>query len=128
MNDHAHPNSDWAAGLNMRPRDRRIADAGRLDPALPPRLRELLERGKAASAEPFAGVTADGTPRSGLFPLHRTGVSLAPLVAAADAFLAALSPAEQATASFATDSSEWRAWSNIHPYLMRHGVSLRDLD
>jgi Protein of unknown function (DUF3500) len=128
MNDHSPDAAEWALPLNMRPRDRHIADAGRLDPALPPRLRELLERGKAASAEPFGGLTADGTPRAGLFPLHRTGVSLAPVVAAAEKFIAALSPEECATASFAVDSNEWRTWSNIHPYLMRHGVSLRDLN
>jgi hypothetical protein len=53
---------------------------------------------------------------------------VAPVVKAADGFLAALSPAERDTASLAIDSAEWREWSNIHPYLMRHGVSLRDLN
>jgi hypothetical protein len=114
--------------LNMRPRQRRVGAAGHLDPALPDRLKELLQHGKQQSAAPFTGLTADGTPRAGLFPLHRTGVSVAPLVKAADAFLGALTPAQRDTASFAIDSNEWRAWSNIHPYLMRHGVSLRDLD
>ena len=114
--------------LNMRPRQRRVGAAGHLDPALPDRLKELLVHGKAAAAAPFVGLTTDGTPRAGLFPLHRTGVSVAPLVAAAEAFLAALTPAVRETASFPIDSNEWRTWSNIHPYLMRHGVSLRDLN
>jgi len=122
---HTHPH---APELNMRPRQRRVGAAGYLDPALPDRLKDLLVHGKAAATEPFRGVTTDGTPRPGLFPLHRTGVSVAPLVTAADAFLAALTPAERDTASFPIDSDEWRAWSNIHPYLMRHGVSLRDLN
>jgi hypothetical protein len=111
----------------MRPRHRHIGAAGHLDPGLPPRLQELLAHGKAAAAAAFTGLTADGTPRSGLFPLHRTGVSLAPLNATGETFLAALSPAEHDTACFPIDSDAWREWSNIHPFLMRHGVCLRDL-
>ena len=113
--------------LNMRPRQRRVGAAGQLDSALPERLKELLIHGKAAAAESFTGLTADGTSRRGLFPLHRTGVSVAPVAAAAEQFLAALTPAERDTAIFAIDSDQWRTWSNIHPYLMRHGVSLRGL-
>jgi hypothetical protein len=59
--------------------------------------------------------------------LQRTGVSLAPLTSAAGAFLDALSPAERDAALFPVDSDNWRTWSNIHPFLMRHGVCLRDL-
>jgi hypothetical protein len=127
MTDRAQESHDRLAGLNMRPRERHIGTAGYLDPALPPRLRELLERGKDATAEAFTGVTSDGAPRPGLFPLHRTGISLAPVIGAANDFLAALSSAERETALFPADSDAWRAWSNIHPYLMRHGVCLRDL-
>jgi hypothetical protein len=114
--------------LNMRPRSRHIGAAGHLDPALPQRLQDLLARGKAAVAEPFTGLIADGTVRPGLFPLHRTGISLVPVLAAGEQFLAALTPAERDAACFPVDSDAWRAWSNIHPYLMRHGVSLRDLN
>lgn len=127
MADHAHDGDNRLAGLNMRPRDRRIGAAGYLDPALPTRLQEVLTRGKQAITEAFAGVvTGDGV-QSGLFPLHRTGVSLAPMIAAADGFLAALSAGERESAQFPPDSEVWRAWSNIHPYLMRHGVCLKDL-
>jgi hypothetical protein len=122
-----HPPHTHASELNMRPRHRHIGAAGHLDPALPQRLQELLAHGKEAVAAPFTGVTADGTPRPGLFPLHRIGISLAPVIAAADSFLAALSPSDRDIACFPIDSDEWRKWSNIHPYLMRHGVCLRDL-
>jgi hypothetical protein len=114
--------------LNMRPRQRRVGAAGHLDPALPDRLKDLLVHGKAAAVEPFRGITTDGSPHPGLFPLHRTGVSVAPLVTAAETFLAALTPGERDIATFPIDSDEWRTWSNIHPYLMRHGISLRDLN
>jgi hypothetical protein len=122
MADHDH-----LAELNMRPRGRHIGAAGYLDPALPPRLQEMLARGKAATEEAFTGVTADGAVRAGLFPLHRTGVSLGPVIAAAEGFLAALSAAEREVALFPIDSDAWRTWCNIHPYLMRHGVCLGDL-
>jgi hypothetical protein len=128
MPDDAPHTHDHAPELNMRPRHRHIGAAGHLDPALPPRLQELLARGKEAATAPFIGLTTDGTPRPGLFPLHRTGISLAPVIAAGEKFLAALSLTERDTASFPIDSDAWREWSNIHPYLMRHGVSLRDLN
>ncbi|HVC62566.1 MAG TPA: DUF3500 domain-containing protein [Acetobacteraceae bacterium] len=127
MPDDAPRTHDHTPELNMRPRHRHIGAAGHLDPALPKRLQELLAHGKAAAAAPFTGLTAGGTPRPGLFPLHRTGVSLAPVIAAGEHFLAALSPAERDTAAFPIDSDAWREWSNIHPYLSRHGVCLRDL-
>ncbi len=128
MPDDAPHTHDHAPELNMRPRHRHIGAAGHLDPALPPRLQELLARGKEAATAPFIGLTTDGTPRPGLFPLHRTGISLAPVIAAGEKFLAALSLTERDTASFPIDSDAWREWSNIDPYLMRHGVSLRDLN
>src|SRR5262245_20946754 len=40
-------------------------------------------------AEPFKGITTDGNPITGLFPVRSTGVSTAPVRKAADAFLAA---------------------------------------
>jgi hypothetical protein len=127
MADHEQNTSDRIAGLNMRPRNQRVGAAGYLDPALPSRLREMLARGKEATTGAFSGIAAEGTPRSGLFPLHRTGISLAPVIGAADTFLGLLSSAERDTAVFPIDSDAWRTWCNIHPYLMRHGVCLRDL-
>src|SRR5688500_355683 len=41
-------------------------------------------------AEPFKGITTDGTPEAGLFPVKSTGVSTEPVRTAAEAFLAAL--------------------------------------
>ena len=94
--------------------------------ALPPRLRSMLERADAGIAEPFRGVT-DGGSVAGLFPLSKTGISLAPLVEAARSWLATLTAAQSKAASFAIDDEAWRMWSNIHPWLMRHGVCLADL-
>jgi len=87
-------------------------------------LRSYAAAGEAAVAQPFKGVTTDGTVVPGLFQLQKTGVSTEPIREAALAFLAALGPAEQASACFPIDADAWRRWSNIHPWIMRHGVSL----
>lgn len=94
---------------------------------LPEGLQRMLERGRAALAEPFKGITADGTVRPGLFPLQRTGVPVQPMIEAAGAFLATLTPEQRRIACFDVGSEAWRQWSNVHPYLMRHGVCLDHL-
>lgn len=87
-------------------------------------LRGYKESGEALLAHPFKGITTDGHVVSGLSPIQRTGVSTAPIKDAADAFLASLSAEQSASATFAVDDQAWRRWSNIHPWVMRHGVSL----
>ncbi len=94
---------------------------------LPPRLQEVYDAGKAAIAEPFVGITTDGQVVPGLFPLRATGVSTRPIQAAAEAFLAALTPAQREQGCLPLESDAWRAWSNIHPFLMRHGLLLEAL-
>jgi hypothetical protein len=94
---------------------------------LPPNLQRYLETAEKALAEPFTGITVDGDVVPGLFRLGATGVSTRPLLDAAIAFLEALSPEQRGRASFPLDSPAWRQWSNIHPFLMRHGVPLDEL-
>jgi Protein of unknown function (DUF3500) len=94
---------------------------------LPPRMRPMLERAQAGLTEPFRGI-ALGEIVPGQFAVASTGASLAGLVDAARSFVAALSPAQRQAASFAIGDEAWRQWSNIHPWLMRHGVCLADLD
>lgn len=94
---------------------------------LPARLQPLGERAKAALAEPFLGIVPDGKLAAGLFSIDKTGVSLAPVVQAASAFLASLTPQQRSAASFAIGDEAWRQWCNIHPWVMRHGVCLADL-
>jgi hypothetical protein len=64
----------------------------------------------------------------GLFSLQPTGVSTQPLKDAADAFLASLDQDRRAAASFALDDGAWQRWNNTHPFIMRHGVLLEDLN
>jgi hypothetical protein len=80
-----------------------------------------------ALAEPFRGVTTDGKVQPELFRIQSTGVSTAPVKAAADAFLAGLSAAQQRAAAFPVNDDEWRKWANVHRY-ERQGVAFRDMD
>ena len=95
---------------------------------VPPRLKPMLERALAARPEPFRGIVARNAIVPGLFARERTGISLAPVVDAGRSFLAALTAEQRKAVCFAVGDEAWREWSNIHPWLMRHGVCLADLD
>ena len=95
---------------------------------LPPRMMPMLDRAKTGLAEPFRGIATNGEIASGLFAMNKTGVSLAPVLEAARSFLTGLTAEQRKLATFAIGDEAWRKWSNIHPWLMRHGVCLADLD
>lgn len=93
----------------------------------------LVTIGTAASsqqqdplAEPFKGVTTNGTVISGLFPIRATGVSTRPVRTAADRFLSTLTAEQRQRTRFDVDDSEWRKWNNIHRYT-RQGVSFKEM-
>jgi hypothetical protein len=88
----------------------------------------MLDRAHTALAEPFRGIAEGNVIMPGLFALERTGVSLASLLDVARSFLASLRPEQRKAACFAITDEAWHKWSNIHPWLMRHGVCLGDLD
>ncbi len=69
-----------------------------------------------ALAEPLEGVTTDGAVTSGLFSIEATGVSTAPMQAAAEAFLATLTDEQRAITMYPVDDDEWRKWQNVHRY------------
>src|SRR5690349_11556710 len=77
--------------------------------------------GKAV-AETWKGVTSNGTPLQGLFPIQQTGISTQPIRQAAAAFLASLTAEQRGQTLFPIDAPEWRLWSNIHRTIMRHGM------
>ena len=83
-------------------------------------------REAAALAEPFRGITTNGTVERGLFPLRSTGVSTEPVQKAATAFLAALTPEQKGRTLFPVDDVEWRKWMNVHRYA-RQGVSFQEM-
>jgi hypothetical protein len=83
------------------------------------RMRDVL-------AEPFVGLTADGTVESGLYSLEPTGVSTADVREAANAFLASLTSEQRARTLYPVDDSEWRNWANVHRF-ERQGVSALEM-
>jgi hypothetical protein len=78
-------------------------------------------------ADPFKGITANGTVEPGLFGLHSTGVSTAPVRNAAERFLNSLTTAQRSRTLFPVDDPEWRKWMNQHFYV-RQGVSFQEMD
>ena len=95
---------------------------------LPERLQQWFAAAQTNLAEPFKGVTTDGTPRTDLFPISEGGPSCLPLVDAAAAFLDSLNPEQTSKACYPSDSDVWRAWNNMHPFIMRHGLGLYELN
>jgi len=125
---------DYAPSLNPAPARQHPSLRRRLPmPAYepPPKYSEFLQRmlvrARESLGEEFRGITADGIVRPGLFPVHKTGVSLEPILRAARDFLATLDLRQQRQVSFNIQSDVWRSWSNVHPFLMRHGLGLHEL-
>jgi len=102
--------------------------------AFPQNTEEMAERFRRMSAdyerkglaEPFKGVTANGSVEPGLFGIHSSGVSTAGVRSAAERFLANLSTAQRTRTMFGVDDPEWRKWMNQHFYV-RQGVSFQEM-
>jgi hypothetical protein len=77
-------------------------------------------------AEPFKGITTNGTVEPGLFNIQPTGVSTAPVRTAAERFFASLTQEQRGRTLFAVDDPEWRKWMNQHFYV-RQGVSFQEM-
>jgi len=111
-----------------------LGAAAAAGPAQSPDPEEYRERSRQFSArmeagglaDPFVGVTTDGEVVPGLFRIRSTGVSTAPVVAAAKGFLGALTADERRRTIFPVDDVEWRKWANQHIYF-RDGVSFDEL-
>lgn len=113
---------------DFTPRQRMVRPARGLPAQLPERTRDDIERAEGLIAQDFKGVTSDGTVVPGLFSLQDTGIPTVGIKNAADAYLQSLSPEQRQATMFPIDSDAWRRWSNIHPFLMRHGALLEDMD
>jgi hypothetical protein len=81
---------------------------------------------KGGLAEPFRGVTTNGSVVPGLFEIRSTGVSTAPVRQAAQAFIASLDAGQRQKTLYPMDHIEWRRWANQHIYL-RDGVSFQEM-
>jgi hypothetical protein len=81
---------------------------------------------KKGLAEPFKGITTNGTVAPNLFQVRSTGVSTASVRTAAAAFLKSLDEPMRRKATFKEDDVEWRKWANQHVYF-RDGVSFQEM-
>jgi hypothetical protein len=82
--------------------------------------------GNQSITEDFFGLTTDGKRIDDLYTIHSTGIATAPVIAAANAFLAGLTDTQKTATQFTVHSTEWRLWSNIDSYA-RQGVTLADM-
>jgi hypothetical protein len=102
--------------------------------AFPQNATDMAERFRKMSAdyerkglaEPFKGITTNGTVEPGVFGIHSTGVSTEPVRIAAERFLASLTSQQRDRTMFAVDDPEWRKWMNQHFYV-RQGVSFQEM-
>ena len=97
-------------------------------PTRPPDVlkRLSLEAETPGLADPFLGITSSGQVEPGLFSITSTGVSTAPVRAAAEAFLASLTAAQRATTLKPVDDPEWRKWMN-QSFYVRDGIAFLDM-
>ncbi|MDE0716045.1 MAG: DUF3500 domain-containing protein [Gammaproteobacteria bacterium] len=89
----------------------------------------FMREAAQAMGEPFRGLTTSDGLIEGLFEVRETGVSTAPVLEAANAFLATLNPAQLSRLHFGIEDLEWRHWSNVDVGIFsRRGVSLEEMD
>jgi hypothetical protein len=107
--------SGWSFGQQQTPAE--VAE----------RFRQISEDSeKEGLAQPFRGITTNGTVIPGLFEINPTGVSTEPVRAAAERFVASLNNVQLARTMFPVDDVQWRKWMNQHFYA-REGTSFAEM-
>jgi hypothetical protein len=108
-------------------RDQALGAQGRGGANLAEQFKRMSVQAETAGlAEPFKGITANGTVQPNLFAIRSTGVSTDGVRRAADAFLARLTAEQRKGTQFPVDDPEWRKWMNPHFYV-RQGVSFKEM-
>jgi len=91
------------------------------------RFRQMSEDAEAKGlADPFKGITTNGSVLPGLFQISPTGVSTEPVRIAAEKFISSLSGVQLARTLFPVDDPQWRKWMNQHFYV-RQGISFQEM-
>jgi hypothetical protein len=119
------PAFEELGGLRLRRRD---GTSSRRPDVFSPKQLDAIRRGEAYAAEPLRGIVTSDGPVAGLFPLVDRGIDTSPLAGEATAFLATLTPQEQAECRFPMDHPSWRHWANPAKFYLRHGLCLEGLD
>ncbi len=78
-------------------------------------------------AEPFKGITTNGSVLPGLFQISPTGVSTEPIRVAAEKFISSLTSVQLARTMFPVDDVQWRKWMNQHFYA-KPGISFQEMN
>lgn len=78
-------------------------------------------------AQPFAGVTCDGSVIPDLYRREDNDAPVAEMVAAARRVLDTCRDEERAKVRFAIDAPNWRMWSNPELYVNRYGLRMDEL-
>lgn len=119
---------DYRPFLPTQPRDASLTARAHAE------LRMQMERPQALFgywgklfAEPFTGITTDGTPVPGLFSLAPNGAPTEAIMAAVAALLEKLTPDQKARMRFPVDSDQWRNWQNTEIYVESHGLRLDEV-
>ncbi|MDB5409639.1 MAG: hypothetical protein JWL84_4551 [Rhodospirillales bacterium] len=94
---------------------------------LNPRAQELFGGWDRLFAQPFKGITTDGTVVPDLYRLAPNGAPTAAIVDAVAALLAMLSPDQRAAMSFPVHSDRWRRWQNTELYVETYGLRLDEI-
>ena len=92
-----------------------------------PRAQELFGNWDKLFAEPFKGITTDGTVIPGLYALAPNGAPTQAMVETANALLMRLSPDQRAKSVFPVDSPQWRRWQNTELYVEHYGLRLEEI-
>jgi hypothetical protein len=77
-------------------------------------------------AEPFRGITTNGSVLPNLYEIAPTGVSTEPVRNAASKFIESLTSVQLTRAMYPVDDIKWRKWMNQHFY-DRQGVSFQEM-
>ncbi|MBM2812995.1 MAG: hypothetical protein HW416_3754 [Chloroflexi bacterium] len=100
---------------------------GRINGNVQGRLREWVDKALIDAPKPITGITTNGTQIAGLYSIAPSGVSTQPLMEKAEKYIASLNADQRAAGLFPIDSDQWRLWSNVSPFLLRHGVMLEEM-
>jgi len=96
------------------------------DQRAPPWLYDLTKTWEKLLAEPFTGITNDGTVRERLFSDTEENADVASATNTARDLLDSLSPEQREKLLFAVNAREWRAWSNPEFLLRPLGLRLEE--
>ncbi len=92
-----------------------------------PRAREFFASWDKLLAEPFKGITSDGSVIPGLFSLAPNGAPSDAMIEAVNALLGLLTPEQRTAMRFPVTSSQWRRWQNTELYLEDYGLRLDEV-